>query len=416
LAREIVMPALEMAQDEGTLVRWLQVEGARVRKGEPLMEIETDKAVMEIEAPESGILASLSAQAGQKVLVGRVIGLLLTEQEYVGATKPHTGDNDDNVGPSLRSGQSSLVSTAATSIAAAAPSKSGTETVVAARLSPASPKARRLATEHGIDLLAAAGSGPGGGVIAADVAELVRRAPTPENGLEYIVVPASKMRGIISERLQRSYQEAPHIALTLSVDMGQVLRLIQNWNDRAGAKLLKINAALAKAVATTLLQFPRLNAHLVKGEIREFKRVHMGFAFALADGLLVLTLRDAHKKGLAAIQSELDDLFGRARRGRYRLDEMKGSTFTISNLGMFGIEQFSAILNPPEVGLLSVGVIKDTPTVVDGQIVSRSLMQVTINADHRAVDGAEGAKFLKALKQTLEDPWFSAAELAEIST
>jgi pyruvate dehydrogenase E2 component (dihydrolipoamide acetyltransferase) len=402
------MPALEMAQEEGTLVRWLQAEGARVRKGEPLMEIETDKAVMEIEASDSGVLANLSAQAGQKIQVGRVIGLLLTEQEYADAEGRAKGTDNTPV----ISKESAAVQPTTSTLAErpASSQRSGSEPVVP-RLRPASPKARRLAAEQGIDISTISGSAHERGLTSADVAGMLKQVPPSQSAEEYVVVPISKMRGIISERLQRSSQEAPHIALTLSIDMGRALQLVKTWDQSANGPL-KINAVLAKAVARTLQQFPRLNAHWVKGELREYTPVHLGFAVALDDGLLVPTLRDAHKKEFAAIQSGLDDLFARARSGRLRLDEIKGSTFTISNLGMFGIEQFTAILNPPEVGILSVGAIKDTPAVENGQIVSRPLMQATVNADHRAVDGAAAAKFLAALKQTLEDPQFLSIETA----
>jgi pyruvate dehydrogenase E2 component (dihydrolipoamide acetyltransferase) len=218
------------------------------------------------------------------------------------------------------------------------------------------------------------------------------------------------MRGVIAERLSRSWQ-APHIALTMSVDMEEVSQYLRDWKKKNGeSRRLKVTAILAKAVATTLLQFPRLNARLVNEEIWEYKAVHLGFAVALDDGLLVPTLRDVNKKNITAIQADLDNLFERSRHGRLRLDELQGGTFTISNLGMFGIEQFSAVLNPPEVGLLSVGVVKDTPVIIDGSVVVRPMMRITINADHRAVDGAVAAKFLNALKEVLEHPHFLETE------
>jgi pyruvate dehydrogenase E2 component (dihydrolipoamide acetyltransferase) len=410
VAKEIVMPALEMAQEAGTLVRWLQPEGASVRKGDPLMEVETDKAVMEIEAPDTGILANLSARPGDSVPVGQVIGLLLTEQEHARSAEPAEAGKGT---PSDASAEfSPKAPGAATPTQPPEPVSSRTDAVTP-RLSPASPKARRLAAENRIDLSGLSGSGVEGGVVTADLKALLTRPQIAQGESEYVAVPATRMRALISERLERSYQEAPHIGLTLSIDMGEVLKLIQIWNKRAAGSPLKVTAVLAKAIAASLVEFPRLNAHLVNGEIREFITVHLGFAVALEDGLLVPTLRNAERKSLRTIQSELDDLFARARAGRLRLDEIKGSTFTVSNLGMFGIEQFSAILNPPEVGILSVGVIKDSPAVVGGQIVARPLMQATINADHRAVDGASAARFLNGVKQRLEDPGFSASELAE---
>jgi pyruvate dehydrogenase E2 component (dihydrolipoamide acetyltransferase) len=407
------MPAMEMAQEAATLVRWLKAEGERVNKGEPLMEIETDKALVEIEAQETGILAGLIAQDGQKIEVGRVIGLLLTEQEYLDTTNPPESGapvtSRTQMDPSSAKWRAAPTAEKPESM-----EQPGSESI-SPRLRPASPKARRLAAQRGIDISILSGSGPEGGVTFVDLPQTAPRAPSaPEADTEYSVVSVTGMRAIIAQRLQRSYQVAPHIALTVPVEMREVLQLIETWNKkRAATSPLKITSVLAKAVAMTLLRFPRLNGHFVGDEIREYKSVHLGVAVALDDGLLVPTLRDAGSKALAVIQSELDDLFARARGGRLRRDELSGSTFTISNLGMFGIEQFSAILNPPEVGILSVGAVKDIPTVVNGKLASCPIMRATLNADHRAVDGAVGARFLDALKEILENPNPLVAGLGE---
>jgi pyruvate dehydrogenase E2 component (dihydrolipoamide acetyltransferase) len=416
------MPALEIAQEEGTLVRWMHSEGARVRKGEPLMEIETDKAIMEIEAPESGVLGSLSAQAGQKVKVGSVIGLLLTEQEYlqaqVSGPVSHDRSSASRTSPSLVNSKVKIatVESGHPKQSDSRPSDlSSPKTPVIPKLTPASPKARRLAAERGIEISALAGSGSEVAVVAGDVNRIVK--PPPQAEAEYRVVPPTRMRAVIAERMQRSYQEAPHIALTLSVDMSEVQELVTASNRNGASSLkspLRITSVLVKVIATTLLKFPILNAHLVNGELREYNFVHLGIAVAVENGLLVPTIRNAHAKGLATIQSETDDLFARARAGRLRLDEIKGSTFTVSNLGMFGIEQFTAILNRPEVAILSVGTIKETPVVVNGQVVVRPIMRATINVDHRAIDGAVAAKFIAALKEILENPQFSKTEVSDL--
>jgi pyruvate dehydrogenase E2 component (dihydrolipoamide acetyltransferase) len=215
------------------------------------------------------------------------------------------------------------------------------------------------------------------------------------------------IRRTIAERLQRSSQAAPHIALTVSVDMGRAKGELQHWNElkrRSGDLALGVTALICRAVVASLMQHPKLNSHFLGDEIREYRAVHLGIAVALADGLVVPVIRNAETKDLASLQAEIADLSSRARRGRLQSRELKVSTFTLSNLGMFGVERFTAILNPPEVGILSVGVIQETPVALQGQVVIRPLMQVTLNVDHRGVDGAVAAQFIKTLKTHLENP------------
>jgi pyruvate dehydrogenase E2 component (dihydrolipoamide acetyltransferase) len=216
------------------------------------------------------------------------------------------------------------------------------------------------------------------------------------------------IRKVIAERLQHSAQTAPHIALTLSVDMTEIKRLMANLagpvRQETGLELT-LTAILARVTALALIRHPRLNAHLVDQEIREFKEVALGIAVALEDGLIVPVIRNAQARGLAALQAELSDLAQRGRAGKLGLDQIKGSTFTISNLGMYGVEQFTAILNPPEVGILAVGAITPGPAELEGQLVMRPLMRLTLMVDHRAVDGAVGAQFLATVKTILENPY-----------
>jgi len=400
MATEIVMPALEMAQDSGRLVRWLKAEGELVRKGEPLMEIETDKVTVEIEATASGILASVSAHGGDEVPVGQVIGLLLSEDESA-ATLP-ASITASPVARRLAAGAEQIEKANELSLE----SPQSTSKPILQSI-PASPKARRLAAEHGLELSAVAGSGPDGAVLAADVqAYLIQvKAHIEDN---YRVIPLIGMRKIIAARLYTSYQTAPHIALTVSVNMTETLRLLEKLKPTIQTETgynLTITTVLSKAVSTVLVKHPRLNAHLIENEIREYTVVHLGVAVALDDGLIVPIIRNVEHKGLAVIQSDLHDLTQRARAGKLKSHEIKGSTFTLSNLGMFGIEQFTAILNPPEVGILAVGVIEERAIGVDGQVVLRPMMQMTLNVDHRAVDGAVAAAFLKTLKETLENPY-----------
>ena len=405
------MPALEMAQETGTLVRWLKEEGEHVSKGEPLMEIETDKALMEIEATDSGILSHITAQPGEEVPVGRIIALLLTEQEQLGAPSrlPSSAEipGEDQKKPLSQATVTQPAPREGGQIASAQPR-------VAPKLTPASPKARRLASERGIDLSALSGSGPRGARSAEDVLGGAAEVPgTPRSGsADHKVVHITGMRKTIAERLLRSHQAAPHISLTLSIDMSQVRQHVKELSARvespAGTRRT-VTAFVSKAVAVALRQHPRVNAHLIEQEIREYHVVHLGIAVALEDGLVAPVIRNVERKSVVAIQSELEDLITRARSRRLQAQEMRGGTFTISNLGMFGIEQFSAILNPPEVGILSVGAIRDIPVGVQGQVVLSPMMQVTVTVDHRAVDGAVAARFLNFLKEILENPDASLA-------
>ena len=247
----------------------------------------------------------------------------------------------------------------------------------------------------GIDLATVTGSGPKGAILPRDLEALAAASKTAVAGeSEYRVVPVKGTRRSIAKRTSESYRNAPHITLSLSLD-------ITDLQARTTPQR-RLTPCLLKVVADALLKHPRLNAHLVEKEIREFPSVHLGVAVSLEDGLVVPVLRNVEQKGIERIQTELADLADRSRKRTLQPEEMKGSTFSVSNLGMYGIEQFTSILNPPEVGILSVGTVRPAPVVVDGQVAIRPRMQVTLNADHRAVDGAVAARFLQTLKESVE--------------
>lgn len=399
MATEIIMPAMEMAQETGTIVRWLKAEGDSVQKGEPLMEIETDKVTIEIESPASGVLSNVTARAGDEIPVGQVIGLIRAADE----TPPEA----------LQSTAHPVARPIARRIAADHDLVLSAVQQSSQRRLLASPRARRLAAEHHLELAGMTGSGPDGAVLTADVERIVARQPQVVQPAArfpgpYRVVPIKGVRRVIAERLQASYQSAPHISLTVSVDMTEILHMIERLNpgvEAAAGRSLTMTSVLIRFVGLALVKHPRLNAHLVADELREFTAVHLGIAVALDDGLIVPVVQHVEQKGLAAIQVELHDLSERARVGRLKPHEVKGSTFTLSNLGMFGIEHFTAILNPPEVGILAVGAIQDCAVGMNGEIVLRPIMRLTLNVDHRAVDGAVAAAFLKTLKETLENPY-----------
>ena len=500
----VVMPALEMAQETGTLLRWLKQEGEPVQRGEPLMEIETDKVTLEIEAGGSGVLAQVSAAPGDVVPVGQVIALLLAEGEaaegvapassapltpdpvppvgtgdfpgFGGSPAPGKGASDDMGGSEDPATQPGRRSRGAQGQLAASPlarrlaaehgvdlrhvrAASGriTKNDVEAWLErrpeevtpapmplsgptpggspsgrealgrdvniaiPASPLARRMAAERGLDLADLEGSGPEGAVLAADVSAAVREAeaasaaetivaaaePTVAHDLRR-VVPLTGMRGAIAARTQASAQAAPHISLTLGADMRAALLLQQQLSsavETASGHKLTLTAVLARVVAETLGSHPRLNAQLLDDGIHELRAVNLGVAVALDDGLLVPVIRDCGGLGLAELQARLQELAQRARARQLTSSEMGGGTFTLSNLGMYGIEHFTAIINPPEVAILSVGAVQECVVADAGQVAVRPMLQLTINVDHRAVDGAVAAAFLRDVKRTLEDPW-----------
>ncbi len=421
---EIIMPAMEMAQDTGTLVEWLKREGEYVNKGEPLMAIETDKVNVEIESPGAGILVNVRAKAGDKIPVGQVIAELIPQQDLSGFQKPDRSIPSTPVaerlakelGVDLSKIQATNNRIQKADVLAFAQTQQ-TQESFQPRLRAATPQARRFALAQQIDLEQVNGSGPRGAVRLRDIQKIIQTQPktiAPEASApeEFTRVPLTAMRQRIAERLQTSYQTAPHINLTISIEMSEVQRMMAQLDpiiqEQAG-HALTLTTVLTKLVADVLAKHPRLNAHLIEGEIREYHAVHIGIAVALADGLIVPVVKNIQHKGLAAIQSEISDLAARARLGNLKPAEVRGSTFTISNLGMFEIEQFTAILNLPEVGILSVGVIEDVPRNVNGQIALRPVMHLTLNADHRAVDGAVAAQFLQALKRVLEQPYLVLA-------
>ena len=393
MAIEVIMAALEMSQDSGLLVKWLKSEGEPVNVGEPLMEIETDKAVMEIEASASGIL-SLDAQPGDEVPVGQVIAWLLEEGEEPPARSLEKKKQTEQA----RSSFSNLPEKKELETTVSVPKKSGKVR--------ASPRARRMARELGIDLGTVVGSGPGCAILPEDLSETGSKKDEGASE-DYRVVALKGTRRTVAQRTQKSYQIAPHISLSMVIDANQLLgksRKNQKDSNQQETSPAGFTSLLLKCVATCLQKHPRLNAHLIYEEIREFTQVHLGVAVAIEEGLVVPVLRNTEQKEAWEIHAELEDLVTRARQRRLKVEEMQGSTFTVSNLGMYGISHFTSILNLPEVGILSVGAVRKTPVVIDETVVVRPLMNVTLNADHRAVDGMVAARFLQTLQELSESP------------
>ena len=413
MATEVIMPKVDMVMDEGTFVEWLKEEGDPVKKGEPLFIILTDKANIEIEAPADGILAGVSAQPGDVIPVTGVIAYILEPDEAL---------------PAAVEGRPAAVPAAEAPISIPITP----EPVAVEVVSPASregkvratPVARRLAAELGIDLTHISGRGPGGRIHKADVLAFAERRPPVAplqpavaapvlqmplpDALQKKVVPLAGPRKIIAERMAYSAFTAPHITLSLRVDMSEATRLrdrVQEPIQQETGYRLSFTAIIARAVASVLPRHPYLNASLRGEEIITWDNVHLGIATSLEDYLVVPVVRETQAKDLKQIVAAIGNLVERARVKHLAPAEMTGSTFTITNLGMFGIESFSAIINPPESAILAVGRIVDTPVSVDGEIVLRPMMNLTLSADHRVVDGAAAARFLAELKAILENPY-----------
>lgn len=404
---KVHMEALSPTMEEGQLVRWLKSEGDAVASGDVLAEIETDKATMELVARGDGVLRKVMLAAGGTAPVGDVIAVIATADEDISAIGG--GASASAEAPAPPAAKKAAAPAAKAEAAAAPPAPAGDE---GGRVK-ASPLARRLADDLGVDLARVEGSGPGGRIVKRDVEaarETGAAAPaaaawTPSES-EYEDVPVSQMRKTIAKRLVESIGPVPHFFLTIDVDMGRVIEARQSINamlEKQGEKI-SLNDIVLKAVAAALKKHPECNAQWQGTFVRRFNAVHLGVAVAVEDGLITPVVRHAHLKGIAHIGREVRELASRAREKRLMPDEYTGATFSVSNLGMFGIHEFTAIINPPEGGILAVGGVVDTPVAVDGQVVVRPRMRVTMSCDHRVIDGAQGSRFLATLRTMLEEP------------
>jgi pyruvate dehydrogenase E2 component (dihydrolipoamide acetyltransferase) len=420
MATEVIIPKVDMVMENGTFVEWLKNEGDRVERGDPLFIIMTDKANIEVEAPASGILGGLRAKPDEVIPVAQIIAYILEPDEAL------PGKTEVSPGPAL-------VAEVAPPppIHLEAPVTEGVVPPLASGVNGkvrATPAARHLATHIGIDLRQVLGHGSGGRIHKHDVelfaeqqavkvesltVESLRPAvstpkiPLPEARRKE-VIPLTGPRKIIAERLAYSAFTAPHINLSLQVDMSEATRLrsrvLEPIQQKTGQRL-SFTAIIARAVASVLPRHPYLNASLHDDQVIVWEDIHLGIATNLEDYLIVPVIREAQDKNLEQMVSLLGDLLERARTKRLKPAEMSGSTFTISNLGMFGIESFTAIINPPEAAILAVGKIVDMPVKSGSGIELRPLMNLTISVDHRLVDGAAAARFLAELKDTLENPY-----------
>lgn len=412
MATKVVMEALSPTMEEGRLVEWKKNEGDAVAAGDVLAEVETDKAVMELVARSAGTLIKRVVDVGTTLPVGGIVGWLGTKGEAVpdGASGP---------GPQASAPVSKPAAAAAPVQMATSPGSTSGQQPIAQPSTDrvkASPLARKIANEKGLDLGRVQGSGPSGRVVLRDLdgasaqsatvaaPMAVGRASMPASGVVFEDIPLSQLRKTIAKRLAQSLGPIPTFFLTMDVDMTRSAEAREALKALGPEGKVSFNDILIKAVATALIQHPACNAWWMDDRIRVWRQAHIGMAVAITDGLITPVIRNAEQKSLREISAESRDLAARARDRKLKPEEYTGSTFSISNLGMFDIEHFTAIINPPEAGILAVGKVREEPAVVNGQVVVRQKMRMTMSCDHRAIDGATGAAFLKTLKTLLENP------------
>jgi pyruvate dehydrogenase E2 component (dihydrolipoamide acetyltransferase) len=432
---EILMPALSPTMTEGTLSRWLKHEGDAVKSGDVLAEIETDKATMEVEAVDEGVIGRLLVPEGtENVAVNRPIALLLEEGEDPAAL-PKAGAGEAPAKPAPAKAEPAPAPAAGKAVAPApapaTPAAPATQKAEGGRVF-ASPLARRVAAEAGIDLAAIAGSGPNGRIVRADVEAAKaggapRKAPAPaaaagpkpaahvigagvdardyadKLGMKYRVVPNSGVRRTIARRLTEAAQTIPHFTLTVECEIDRLLALRSEVAEQAGVKL-SVNDFVIKASALALRKVPNANASWHEDGILLYEAADVSVAVATDGGLITPIIKSADTKSVAQISAEMKDLGIRARQGKLKPEEYQGGTFSVSNLGMYGIRSFTSIINPPQGCILSVGAGEKRPVVRGDALAVATLMTLTLSCDHRVVDGALGAELLGALKKLIESP------------
>ncbi len=405
-ATVIRMPKMSDTMTDGTIASWLKKVGDKVKAGDVLAEVETDKATMELESYEDGTLLYIGVEAGKAIAVDGIIAVI--GKAGVDFT-PLLSASPKTNGVAAPAAQESV----STASSVAAPIISSSSSDARTKISPL---AKKLAEDKGIDIKALEGSGENGRIVKRDVESFTpSAAPAKESsapktsapaavGVEsFEEIPVNTMRKIIAKRLTESLFTAPHFSLTIDVDMDKAMEARASINAFAEAKV-SFNDMVIKAVASAIHKHPKVNGQWLGDKIRYNNHVHIGVAVAVEDGLIVPVVRFADSLSLTQISSTVKDLGGKAKNKKLQPNELVGNTFTISNLGMFGIESFSSILNQPEVCILSVGAIRQIPVVKNGQIVPGNMMKVTLTSDHRVVDGAVGAAFLKTFRELLEDP------------
>ena len=425
---KVTMPALSPTMTEGTLAKWIKSEGDQVEPGDVIAEIETDKATMEVESADEGKLAKILISEGtENVPVNELIAVLLEEGEDDSAIESFLkeGANDTPAAPVAAEKKEEKAEAPKTETAKSAPPQAASQTTSNSGRIKASPLAKRIANQNNINLAQVSGSGPNGRIVQEDVEKAIKgggttaassggtqmaagvdaKALADAYGMEYEEVKNSGMRKVIAKRLLESKQTVPHFYLTVECQLDGLLDARKTINAEAdGEYKLSVNDFVIKAVAQSLQKYPAANVAWTENAILQFKDSDVSVAVATESGLITPIIKKAEEKSLREISDEMKELAKKARDGKLRPEEFQGGTFSISNLGMFGVDEFSAIINPPQSCILAVGAGKEKPYIKDGQVAVGTFMNVTLSTDHRSVDGAVGAEFLKVFKRMIENP------------
>jgi pyruvate dehydrogenase E2 component (dihydrolipoamide acetyltransferase) len=453
MANQVVMPKLSPTMEEGQLSRWLKKEGDTVSMGEPIAEIDTDKATMEMQALGNGVLRKILIKEGESAPLGQVIAIIGEADEDISSLlqnapaadqKEKKVSEDQPAAPAVEKAEEKAPPAAAPTEVAAAAAGDGDEASKKAQPQPegrlvVSPIAARMAAEAGVNLSSLTGSGPGGRIIKRDV-EAALGAEGKAKGAEHTVrqpqapartsgapaqksaitgaspyrdVPMSEMRRTIARRLVTSLGPVPHFFLTTEVEMDRAADLRLALNEIYPQQKLSLNDIIIKAVAWALMQNPDVNASFQDKVVRYYERADIGVAVATDNGLITPVIRSADLKSISEINSEVRELAERARARKLMPEEYTGATFSVSNLGMYGIDEFTAVINPPEGAILAVGAMAPKPVVKNSEIRIAQMMRVTMSCDHRVIDGAVGAKFLQSFKKAMENPLYLVVPNAE---
>ena len=440
MATKVIMPKLSPTMEEGQISRWLKKEGDKVAMGEPLAEIDTDKATMEMQSLANGVLRKIVVGEGQSAPLGQLIAIVGEPDEDIASLLSEAGSAAAAPAPSTQKEAAPAESAPAPAPAPAQQPAPQARAAAAAsvgngRQAPAapaasgrmivSPLAARMAAESGLDLRSVQGSGPGGRIIKRDIEAALsqpKAAPAPQypravapaqfrpaaiaTASAYRDEPATQIRQTIARRLVTSLGPVPHFFLTTDIEMDRAAEMRRGINALDPDLKISINDVIIKVTAAALMQHPEVNASYQEKFVRYYEHADIGVAVAIEDGLITPVVRAADQKSLSQIATEVRELAERARTKRLQPEEYTGATFSISNLGMFGIDEFTAVINPPEGAILAIGAMTAKPVVRDKEIVVRQMMRVTMSCDHRVIDGATGAKFLQTFKKILENPLY----------